>query len=141
MNKIENWDSFLVEYANNMVGKEFVWGKTDCATLARRGLMVILGRNPWRGHIKVWRSKAAALRASKTVDPIAIFNDSGAREIDRGFISAGDIAIGPEIDSHGMFRFSLLVPTRKALSSWTEQGVILIDHLHLPIGTRFWRYG
>ncbi len=68
MRRIENWDSALVRYAETVLGEAFKWGRTDCAAVVRNGLNEILGLDPWKGHVEVWRSKVKALRIASSLD-------------------------------------------------------------------------
>lgn len=140
MNRLANWDTHLVSFARDVVGREFEWGVTDCATLVRRGLIEMLGRDVLKGHHRVWKTRRGALMASR-VKPQDALKASGAERVGNKFAWSGDVAVGRRVDDHGMIRVALLLPTRKALTSTPDLGVIIVDRLSLTKGTRFWRYG
>lgn len=141
--RVENWDTWLVQFANEMRDREFVWGETDCVTIMRGGLKAILGRDPLKGKLQSWKSQIGALRAFKRIafSPTILLADTGAVRVLPNFASSGDVAIGPETDKNNLPSISLLLPGRKALVSTPETGVIIIDKLALTTGTEFWRYG
>ena len=139
--KIENWDVWLVAFANAAWGQRFVWGRTDCATLTRRGLATILGNDPWKGHVRSCRSKRAALEIMKSLEePENVLSATGAVEVGHHFGTSGDVALGPVLDDHGLVALSIMLPGRKVLVSTKEFGVLVLDKLNLPEGTRFFRY-
>ncbi len=138
--RIENWDVALVAFAEYVRGRPFIWGETDCATLVRRGLGIMLDGDPWRGHLGTWKTKIGAFRISSKTDARRILRGSGAVRVVPGYETAGDLALGPGRDAHGLLRVSLLIPSRKALVAFPDQGVRLVDTLSLIPGTSFWRY-
>lgn len=138
--RIENWDSWLVRFALAAKGQRFVWGRTDCVTLTRRGLTQMLGVDPWQGHVKKFKTKRAALLEMNDIDPEITLRDTGATEAGYHFGTSGDVALGPTRDRHGLIAVSLLLPGRKALVSTQELGVLILDKLELPSETRFFRY-
>lgn len=140
MNRLHNWDTWLVEFAIKMIGQPFKWGQTDCATLVRNGLRSIYGRDVWRGHVGIWTARRGALIVSNRTKPKMALRASGAVETHTKHAWSGDVALGPSMDAHGMFQLSLLIPNRKALTSTPETGVIVVDTLSLTKGTRFWHY-
>ena len=138
---IENWDSRLVELAREMTGRPFKWGTTDCASLVRRGLTVILGTDPWQGHVGTWKTRRGALGVSRRLDHEDVLRASGAVQVGIHYAWTGDVALGANMDEHGMLQVALLLPTRKAMTSMPETGVVIVDKLSLAEGTRFYRYG
>ena len=138
--RVENWDVHLVEFAESVRGAPFVWGETDCVTLARAGLRVILDRDPWHGLLGRWTTKRGAFRVSVRADTGAILKASQAAEVPPRMATAGDLAVGPGLGEEGLHRLSILVPARKALVAFPEGGVELVDQLSLIPGTTFWRY-
>lgn len=101
---------------------------------------MILGTDPWRGLIKKWVNKTGALRAARSVSPEDALRVSGAVEVGKQTGTSGDVALGAERDTHGLPAIALLLPTRKALVSTPSTGVVIVDKLNLPDGTRFFRY-
>ena len=141
MNRLANWDSHLVDFARGVVGEDFEWGTTDCASLVRRGLVSILGEDVWREYVRVWKTRRGAWRASQKMEPEHVLKSSGAVEVGTKSAWSGDVALGKSLDDHNMVQLSLLLPARKALTSTPDRGVVIVDKLSLTEGTRFWRYG
>jgi hypothetical protein len=141
MDRLANWDSHLVGFARGVVGEDFEWGTTDCASLVRRGLIAMMGEDVWKKHVRIWKTRRGALAASKKTEPEHVLEVSGAVKVGTKFAWAGDVAMGKNLDDHNMVQLSLLLPTRKALTSTPDRGVIIVDKLSLTEGTGFWRYG
>ena len=139
--RIENWDSRLVEYAKKVVGQEFKWGSTDCASLVRRGLTAIMGEDVWKRAVGTWKTRRGAVSVSDRTDYEEALKASGAVEVGLHYAWSGDVALGPSEDEHGMIQVGLLLPTRKVMTSMPETGVVIVDTLALEKGTRFYRYG
>ena len=140
MDRVENWDSCLVRLARAVEGQPFEWGRTDCATLARRGLTTIYGRDVWAGHVGTWKTRRGALGSAGRTDPENALRASGAVPVPPNYAWSGDVALGASLDAHGMPRVSLLLPNRKALTSTPDRGVVVVDKLSLTEGTEFWSY-
>jgi len=140
MDRLANWDVHLVGFANEVVGQGHEWGTTDCASLVRRGLITMMGKDVLKKHVGIWKTRRGALVASKKIDPADVLEASGAVEVGIRFAWAGDVAVGGNVDDHGMVQLALLLPSRKALTSTPDEGVFVFDRLGLSEGTRFWRY-
>ena len=138
---IHNWDCAVIEVAVANRGRPFKWGSTDCVTLTRRCLKTMLGVDPWAEVLPRYRTKKVALKAALDIDAVTAIESSGGLEVARAFATAGDVGIGPELDDHGLPAVAFLLPSRKALFSTAADGVLIVDHLTLPVGTRFFRYG
>lgn len=141
MDRLANWDVNLVDFARDVVGQEFEWGTTDCASLVRRGLIAMMGKDLLKKHVGIWKTRRGALIASRHTKPEHALKASGAVKVGALYAWSGDVAVGANVDDHGMVQVALLLPTRKALTSGQEKGVIIVDKLSLTEGTRFWRYG
>ena len=138
--RIQNWDVWLVAFANAAVGKPWKIGKTDCVTLTRRALTQMLGRDPWDGVVRHWTTLKKARQVAGQLDALDVLESTGALEVGWHFGTAGDIALGPPDEDYGLPGLSIIVPQRHALISTKDRGVELIDKLTLPEGTRFYRY-
>lgn len=139
--RLPNWDVRLVAFAREMSGQVFEWGSTDCASLVRRGLIAMMGKDVLKKHIGIWKTRRGALLVSRHTKPDGALKASGAVRVGMGYAWSGDVAVGASTDGHNMAQVALLLPTRKALTSTPEMGVIIVDKLSLTKGTRFWRYG
>ncbi|KKN45116.1 hypothetical protein LCGC14_0686180 [marine sediment metagenome] len=140
LERVENWDSRLVEFAREVTDQPFEWGVTDCASLARRGLEVVFGLDLWRGHVGTWKTRRGALGVSGRTEHQEALRASGAVEVGKHYAWSADVALGDSVDDHGMLQVALLLPTRKAMTSTPERGVLIVDKLSLAEGTTFWRY-
>lgn len=141
MDRVSNWDTHLVAFAEEVVGQEFEWGTTDCASLVRRGLIAIMGKDVLKKYVGAWKTRRGALTASRRVKPEHALKASGAVRVGTRFAWSGDVAVGANTDGHDMVQVALLLPTRKVLTSTPEKGVFISDKLSLTKSTRFWRYG
>ncbi len=143
MVRVDNWDSRLVEFALDMEGRKFQWGRTDCVTLTRRGLNALYGRDPWKRSVPTWKGKVSALKMSQEFEgaKAADFLATSAEEIASPFATSGAIALAPTRDEHGLPGMSILLPGRKVLISTPQTDALIIDKLLLPEGTRFFTYG
>lgn len=141
MVRVENWDSELVRYAEAHRGESFRWGETDCVTLTREALMIMLGEDPWRHLVPRFKTLRKAARLAGELEPEITLRDTGAVEVGYHFGWAGDVALAPGQDDDGLPGISLLLPNRKALVATVADGVVVTDKLALPEGTRFFRYG
>ncbi len=140
MEPVENWDSRLVELAREVVGEPFEWGVTDCASLVRRALKVMYGRDVWKGHVGEWKTLRGAVGVNGRTDRQEALRSSGAVEVAKSYAWSGDVALGASEDDHGMLQVAVLLPTRKAMTSTPRDGVVIVDKLSLAEGTTFWRY-
>lgn len=136
-----NWDVALTRFANYQRGRAFVWGSTDCATLTRQALKVIHNEDKWDGFVKRYDTKKGALLFVRNADPENVLVASGGCQVGRSFATAGDVALAPEMDDHGLPAVSILLCGCKVLYSTVEDGVIIVSKHALPAGTRFYRYG
>ena len=138
---IDSWDVELVGFAKKQRGRDFRWGSTDCATLTRRSLKLIHGSDKWAGAVPSYKTKRAALAAASSIGTERALVSSGGYEVGRKLATAGDVAVGPEVDGHGLPSVSILLPSLKVLYSTKEDGVLIVSKTRLPEGTRFFRYG
>jgi hypothetical protein len=130
---------FRVAFAS--VGSEYRVGHTDCATLTRRCLTSMLGRDPWDGYVPRWNNGRTALKAAHSVDgPVTALTDTGASEVMRGGVKAGDVAVGPDGDTDRVPQLSILLSEGHALVSRPDVGVCVVGVADLLEGTRFFRY-
>lgn len=141
MSRIENWDVWLVEMAEAARNEGFEWGRTDCASLARKCLTQMLGEDPWADDLGTWKSKTAAIKQLAAVGDVESFMvRTGGVEVTERFATTGDIAVGPGQDGNGLIQVAVILPNRKALASSSSEGP-KIEPASFVDGTRFWRYG
>ena len=138
MDRIERWDSELTYFAERVRRDDYAWGQTDCASIVRRGLMLLYGKDIWKGAVPSYRSIKGAVRVAGSHDIIEVLEGTGAKEIQPGFATAGDVAVLSDPE-YPLPRVALLIMGRKALVSDPDKGVSIIDHLLLN-DPRFFRY-
>ena len=72
MQRVNNWDLALVEWAESVRGKPYEWGVTDCGTLVRDACAAMYGREMFP-EVKRWfdhgRSCFADLRTELDLPP------------------------------------------------------------------------
>lgn len=95
-----NWWVRLGELAKELVGKDFVWGETDCVTIARRALAAQFGEDPIVELTNVtYTTKGGATRAFNTLGSLgAMALKAGAREIPARRARDGDFLIFPKAE-------------------------------------------
>ena len=140
MQRIHNWDVALVEFALDAQGQQFNWGWTDCASLARRGIIHILGEDVWFPYIGRWNTQIGALRIFKKLDIGRVLKRTGAHEVTSKFACAGDVAVGPNRDINGLIQIAIILPSHKVLTSSIENGVTIEYTDTFVEKTKYWRY-
>ena len=98
MPRIANWNVKLGELAREVIGKEFVWGETDCVSVFRRALVAMYGEDIAAPYIDAtYTTKTGAIRAFKKVGPYEdILLALGAREVLPQCTRDGDVAVFPK---------------------------------------------
>lgn len=137
--RVPNYDIKIVQYAKSLRGSSLVWGDTDCASVVRGGLVILLGKDPLP-DLKSWSGlKSAKNRANEMPVPDRLIN-SGAIEVHRKFSSIGDVAVGPSSDIEELPQLSMVLTNQKILISTQEFGVQIVPFDVLVEDTRFFRY-
>lgn len=96
--RLPDWRTRLHRWAREHVGQEFVWGRTDCASLGQSALHAMFGE-PVLPAVPQWVTAAGALRTLQAVGPIgALLVQAGAQVRPLPFIRAGDIVLQMEED-------------------------------------------
>ena len=98
MNRAPNWHVKLAQLANEVVGQSFVWGETDCASVARRAVAVMYEDDPISPHITFsYTTRTGATRAFNRIGSFAdIALAAGAKEVRPDLTQDGDIMIFPK---------------------------------------------
>ena len=93
--RVTNWSVNLGFLAEEVIGAEFDWGKTDCATIFRRALEAMYGEDISAPYVNVtYTTKAGATRAyNKLGGYEEIIEKIGGREIPAKLAKDGDIVI------------------------------------------------
>lgn len=93
-----NWWVRLGELAKELVGKDFVWGETDCVTIARLSLAAQFGEDPIAELTNVaYTTKGGATRAFNKLGSLGeMALKAGAREIPARRARDGDFLVFPK---------------------------------------------
>lgn len=78
----QNWDVYASQYINAILGEPFVYGETDCVTIARRVLEATYGEDltPFALTYKTTRGARSALKRHSIEQTL---RDLGAQEVRR----------------------------------------------------------
>lgn len=128
--RILEWRSRLLAWADTVDGKPFVWGETDCGSLARAALAECFGVDV-APSLPQWSTakQAAAVLKKRTV--IDILTALGAEQRPIAFARTGDIIIMTEADEVGGVALGVWLDAAVLLSSRT--GVHTVAHPILPL--------
>lgn len=96
----DNVDVRLARWANDLLGRPFAWGTTDCASLVHRALVVMYGPAITSRLPKRWRTKVAALRLAKLTTAEKCLGELEALEVPAAFARNGDIVVMPADGGH-----------------------------------------
>lgn len=139
--RVPNWDTALVEFALEVDGEPFEWGRTDCVSIVRLALSRMYGgTDPLDGHIGSWTTKRGALRVSKNTDALDALKRAGFVEVAPVYATTGDVALGATADACGAPAVSIVLPMRMMLVSTPEHGVRMVHRDDINPGTRYWRH-
>lgn len=93
--RLNNWDLLAVEWAMSQIGRPFLWGETDCASLVRGMLLAMYGEEPfgdtppYRDHLEaleIIRSRGSVLEHLVRI---------GATPHALPFAQTGDVCVAP----------------------------------------------
>lgn len=90
-----NADGLLHAWAAEQVGQPYVWGETDCASLARTACRLAYGAEVWPGIAYTTAVQAVRYRQAQG-DVAAHLERAGAGMISPGFAHCGDILVRPD---------------------------------------------
>lgn len=126
-----DWRTRLVRWALAQPGRPFVWGETDCATLARQAVVLCYGEDPWPDTPQ-WHTAREAKRAhAASGGMVAALECLGARHVPLNFARTGDIVAFPEPkEKIGGMALGVWVDDRCLLSS--DEGVFMARRTDLP---------
>lgn len=126
MSRIPNWEVALAKFATAELGKPFVWGETNCVSLAIRALDVQCGDN-YHACVKHFMSSelraGAFVRKQGLAGIVSRLKARGIAVIPQNFEQVGDVRF---VQTEVTIGASVLLG-RKALSSTQEAGVALYD--------------
>jgi hypothetical protein len=130
--RVRYWETALVRWAREQAGRPYVWGVTDCATLARAALAVVFGRDVAPG-LPVWKSQASASRIAKRTRVSDALRTLGAIESQAAFAGAGAVVTVPDDRVPGGESVCVVVSAGIALYAQHDTGVTL--HRAPEVGT------
>lgn len=122
MMRVRNWDVRLVEWANDLVGQEYDWGRTDCGSLVERAHRLMFGKQIFPGMKYSTKREAVAIHA-RTGGVEGVLRKAGAVEIERNFVQQGDVFVEP--DGDGMPSCAVVIAGGLLMTSPTD-GVQLV---------------
>ena len=96
--RVPNWSIELVQLANHLCVQPFRWGETDCASVARKALVAMYGKDIVAPYIKVtYTTRLGAARVFSKIGSMAdIVIAAGAREVPLHVTRDGDFLIFPK---------------------------------------------
>ena len=136
MKKLPNWQSMFDSFIENN-DFPFEWGKNDCCKFSNAIIKQITGEDLIPKELK-WHDEESAMKA------IALYggdletsiekacNAKGVGEIDKAFMTCGDLVVYKQEDSHlvGMCNgFGILTPT--------DDGINVVENER---ALRVWRF-
>lgn len=141
MVRVADYEVRVVDLAEKLRGSAFVWGSTDCASVARRVLVAMLATDPWRKLVRPYDSLRTALSTFQDVDLTTIWWESGGCEVVDRPLWTGDVGMGPGQDSDALPSLYVALPRSLALAATRTRGVFVAHQSQLAQGTRWYRYG
>ncbi len=133
--RLRNWDVDLVLWARGVIGRSYVWGETDCGSLARAAVALLYGSDPIEGSS--WTDEASAAAALRALGGVSkTMRLLGAVKTDVLHAQSGDLLTTRGSGSHAG-RFCIVVAGR-LLTSVPDSGVVLAP-LAVPPGATLWR--
>lgn len=96
MSRVHGWDTDLYHWSRQIRGSDFVWGSTDCVSLVATASRIMYDDDPFPDAPN-WSTRMGALRHHSRTGGVAAWlrEAEAAVEIDRNFISEGDIIVEP----------------------------------------------
>lgn len=140
MMRHKDWEALLAEWAHEVRGQPFEWGRTDCASLMREGLRRISGVDPVPEMS--WGSLKTGQRILKSKGLEERIAEAGGVLVEEGpaFAQGGDILFVPEGLEFGLPAMCLNVGGLW-LGSTQDDGVYLTPLLEpLPAAARLYRF-
>lgn len=126
MRRVLAWDAALIDWARSVLGRDFVWGKTDCATLARGAIMAMYEGAESKvsmGPLPGWTTERGAVRAHvRTGGPVAVLRRMGAERVCPAYAQRGDITVD---DSRALPNIGIVV-SGGVVMAHPDRGVFLV---------------
>ena len=130
MNRVANWQVNAAEEISPLVGTPFIWGETDCASLARKMLVRMYGEDPFTGKVGNYSTKMGAVKAFKKAGSFdELIGSIGGKRIKKNSVRDGDVAVVQD-DSEGFQSLLIYVGSRWIVASSENNRVE--SHKNLP---------
>lgn len=123
--RVLNWNVYLIDYVESLLGKPFVWGSTHCTALVFGCLDKMYGTKLLKEHYEEYPnlSLTKAREFCKTKNTKTKFEEIGLKEVD-GYPMCGDILYVNDEDDG--LECCHIVLNQYVLGSSREFGVRLI---------------
>lgn len=127
--RTRNWDVKIRDFARAHIGREFVWGETDCVSFVRSALEIIYDEDVFEPVMPGnWATKIGAMRVYSKIDS---FHDlllgAGFVEIPKTVARDGDIIVAP---GEGYENIAMIIGSR-VINCNDETGRIEVKGVHL----------
>lgn len=129
-----NWDLRLRRWAKEMLGKEYKWGKTDCASLVVDGVNTMYEDDVL--PLQTYKDRQEAMRTLSTIGNVHDeFLDVGG-EIQRSYVTCGDVFVGESLSDE---IFLALVLRNELITSHENSGVFRVSMRQFNSNGKFYR--
>lgn len=134
--RVPNWDMRLIKWARGLVDEPYVWGLTDCGSLARGALWALYEADPL-GDLS-WDSEETALEALEALGGLeTALREVGARELPIRFAQSGDLLVEREGNADPARLYVMVAGN--LLYTLPDDGVHLMSVRELPERLQLWR--
>ena len=136
---IANYEVRLSEWVKHKLGMAYEWGKTDCGTIVREGLFLILDRDPFP-YVPDWKSESESRKIWDEMGGVDhAFLGFGAQKIGANYVQTGDVAI---LEIGRFLTAALVIGNNKILFSSEDKGIEArnITPAMLKLNIRFYRF-
>lgn len=142
METVPNFDLKLKEWADEQVGRELVWGETDCASLAKRALQIAWDPDPTRDAPN-WTTRLGALRHHTRQDGIsgALEAMEEVEEVPVAFVRQGDILVRDDADPDGIESCGVVIGQAVLVCDYVSEEVMWVPKVTFADGARCFRPG
>lgn len=93
------WPIRLREYASELRGRPFAWGSTDCASVVRGAVEIILGSDPWTELYRYTGEPGARRCFARAGGFAGALTTAGAVTVPLGYAMQGDVVV-TDSDEH-----------------------------------------
>ncbi len=131
--RLRNWDVRLFAWADDVVGRSFEWGLTDCASLVTSSHVAMYGEDVFRWP--VYKSLKGAMSAKEKVGGIRKALKKDCAKVGIKFARSGDIVLIRHKGEEGM---GVVVGTN-VVGSHPDYPVMFVPLSALPRNASAWR--